>query len=281
MQKIDVVINVYGKPYQTLCTLKSLMQHSGQHIDKIYFIEEREQPYMEKVSWVAKQFKNVVHYVPKRYAFMQADIKFQKKSRRYTIRYQYGIEQSDKTFVFITHNDVLYTGDIIGEMLEQIGTNAGIGQIGQCWNCPASAKGYCNGETYHNYKPSYEEVVALINNTPSPRTSLQFIDKNFPTPLPECRLNEWACMINREIVLKECKPIGDGPLFGLYDIIDLGVGWFRDMNLKGYSFKNYEQNFKHGYWAAGAGYPNQLNAEAYRMAEKAAEHYYHQYFNSQ
>ena len=27
--KVDVCINVYGKPWQTLCTLKSLMKHSG------------------------------------------------------------------------------------------------------------------------------------------------------------------------------------------------------------------------------------------------------------
>lgn len=39
--KVDVIINVYGKPWQTLCTLKSLMKYSGKYIDKIYFIEEK------------------------------------------------------------------------------------------------------------------------------------------------------------------------------------------------------------------------------------------------
>ncbi len=39
MEKVDVVINVYGKPWQTLCTLKSLMFHSGKHIDKIFLIK--------------------------------------------------------------------------------------------------------------------------------------------------------------------------------------------------------------------------------------------------
>ena len=41
---VDVAINVYGKPYQTLATLKTLMLHSGKHIDKIYFIQESKQP---------------------------------------------------------------------------------------------------------------------------------------------------------------------------------------------------------------------------------------------
>jgi hypothetical protein len=39
MEKVDVVIHVYGKPWQTLCTLKSLMKHSGKHIDKIFFVK--------------------------------------------------------------------------------------------------------------------------------------------------------------------------------------------------------------------------------------------------
>jgi hypothetical protein len=39
MKKVDVLIPIYGKPWQTLCTLKSLMRHSGEHIDKIFFIK--------------------------------------------------------------------------------------------------------------------------------------------------------------------------------------------------------------------------------------------------
>ena len=44
LEKVDVVISVYGKPWQTLCTLKSLMMHSGEHIDKIFLIKEKNQP---------------------------------------------------------------------------------------------------------------------------------------------------------------------------------------------------------------------------------------------
>ena len=50
MEKVDVVIHVYGKPWQTLCTLKSLMKHSGKHIDKIFFVKEPNQPYGDNIE---------------------------------------------------------------------------------------------------------------------------------------------------------------------------------------------------------------------------------------
>ena len=37
---VDVAINVCGKPFQTLTALKTLMFHSGTHIDNIYYIQE-------------------------------------------------------------------------------------------------------------------------------------------------------------------------------------------------------------------------------------------------
>jgi hypothetical protein len=38
MEKIvDVARQVYGKTYQTLVALKTLMLHSGKYIDRIYF----------------------------------------------------------------------------------------------------------------------------------------------------------------------------------------------------------------------------------------------------
>ena len=68
--KIDCIINVYGKPWQTLCTLKSLLKYSGQWIDRIYFIEEREQPYGDDVRWVSDEFNSLDHYIPRGYKFI-------------------------------------------------------------------------------------------------------------------------------------------------------------------------------------------------------------------
>ena len=118
--KVDVCVNVYGKPWQTLCTLKSLIKHSGDHIDRIYIIKEKQQPYNESIDWIFNYFDNLVIYEPNYYVFLHTNIDYNNVDYRLGVRYQYAFENSDKKHLFITHNDVLYTGDIIGEMLENI-----------------------------------------------------------------------------------------------------------------------------------------------------------------
>ena len=272
--KIDVCINVYGKPWQTLCTLKSLIKHSGQHIDKIYFIKEKKQPYDESIDWVCKYFDNIIIYEPESYVFLHFNPIKNQHFKISDIRYQHGVENSDKKFIFITHNDVLYTGDIIGEMLEQIGDSVGIGEIGQCWNCPAKANGLCSGEKFNGWEPTYDEVISLL---PHNRTNVQNVDKHNPKPLPECRLNEWSCLINRELSNKETYPIGDTPPFGSVGL-DTGTLWFKSMYLKGYKFIDYRENYIHGYWANKAGHPTLQNKSLYDDAEKNAKKYYEENF---
>ena len=272
MSKIDVCINVYGKPWQTLCTLKSLMKHSGQHIDKIYFIKEKNQPYNESVEWVYEYFDNIVVYEPETYVFLHFNHLNNIHFKLSDVRYQYGFENSDKKFIFITHNDVLYTDDIIGEMLDQIGDSVGIGEIGQCWNCPAKANGLCSGEKFNTWNPTYSEVISL--GLPHVRTNIQNVDKVNPKPLPECRLNEWACLINRELSNKETYPNGNTPPFGSVGL-DVGTLWFKSMFLKGYQFIDYRKNFTHSYWSdLGNGYQTQLKRDKYILSEENAKEFY-------
>jgi len=280
-EKVDVIINVYGKPWQTLCTLKSLMLHSGEHIDKIYFIEEREQPYGDNVKWVLNEFDNIIHYIPNSYEFIPNTKTFgdlNDENNRYNFRYQYGIEKSDKKYVFVTHNDILYTGDIIGDMLNEIGDSIGCGLIGQCHNCPAKSAGVCNGDKFNDFKPTYNEVIELCNDFPPARGNqfISMINQNQVMPLPECRLNEFACLLKREIVVKENYLNDEYSFFGDYNGIDLGSSWFRKMILNGYLFKNYDIYLtgKHGYFANNAGYPTQLNNQKYIESELNAEKYY-------
>lgn len=284
-EKVDVIINVYGKPWQTLCTLKSLTLHSGKHIDKIYFIEEREQPYDDNVKWVLNEFDNVVHYTPSAYSFLprmgnMGDLT--NPDNRYCFRYQYGIENSDKKHVFILHNDILFTGDIIGEMLSEIGDNIGIGEIGMCHNCPCSTAGVCNGEKFNDYNPKAKDIDFYINKFP-PTRGAQFtnaVNWEKLMPLPECRLNEFACLINREICIKENTPNGKLTFFGDYTTLDLATSWFREFYLKGYKFKHYNiyKTSYHGYFADEAGYPTQLSQEKYIESEIKAKKYYEENF---
>lgn len=270
MVKVDVIINVYGKPWQTLCTLKSLMTHSGRHIDKIFYIKEKNLLNNEDTDWILKYFNNIKKYVPNRYVFRVCDLNHNVESERLQVRYQYGFEKSNKKFVFITHNDVLYTGDIIGDMLSNIGNAVGIGQIGQCWNCPA--KNVCGSEKFYEWSPSYDDILNM--KLPHKRTRIEMISKDNPKPLPECRLNEWACLINKEISNKETYPNGDTPLFGQYGL-DLGTLWFRSLHLKNYKFINYYKNFIHSYWSeSSSGYVTQRNNILYSKSEENAKNFF-------
>lgn len=273
--KTDVIVSVYGKPNQTLCTLKSLYKHSGQWIDKLYFLEEAQHPFDDEVSWIMDYFENVVHYKPKRHYNPYAmKSKYVPHSN---IRHQYGIESSDKQWVFICHNDVLFLDDIIGNMLLEIekwdksqGHLIGVGEIGQCWNCPAKAKGFCSGETFYEWWPTYQEVLDL--GLPHIRTRVDNVHKENPKPLPECRLNEWACLIDREVCIKE-----GSPYFGDFDD-DSGTAWFRSMHLKGYKFKDYRKDFHHAYWANMGGFQVQQKEDIYKESEQKAAEYYEKNF---
>ena len=142
---VDVVISVYGKPHITAVTLLSLLKQSGQWIDTIYFTEERAQPAHTDFSWLKKLLTpyNVVYYRP----WVNYGYRNLNESRcrhllrlplfRHSLRYQYAWEKTNKSHLFITHNDVLYKADLIGAYLDHIGTGIGIGKVGQCWNCPA------------------------------------------------------------------------------------------------------------------------------------------------
>jgi hypothetical protein len=285
MDKVDVCINVFGKPWQTICTLESLMLNCEKYIDKIYVIREKEQPYNDKVDWIDDYFDNLIFYTPKNYNFIKKDFNFLDSDDILSFRYQYGIANTNKKYLFITHNDVLYTGDIIGNMLNLIGDAVGVGQIGQCWNCPLLDEGICNGDKLEsNFEKniSYETVMSIVNRYPNKRTNYQcksWISKSNPFPMPECRLNEWACLLNVEKVKQENYPNGKVPFFGQYSGVDLGSEWFIQMFKKGYKFVNYEKDFKHGYWADQSGHPVLTNMNEYKKSELIAKKYYEENFN--
>lgn len=276
MNKVDVIVSVYGKPFQTLCTLKSLYAQSGHWIDKLYFLEEAQHPFNDEVAWIMEYFENVEHYKPKNH-YNPYTIKSSHVPHS-NVRHQYGIQNSDKQWVFICHNDVLFTGDIIGEMLSEVenwsseGQLIGVGEIGQCWNCPAKKAGQCSGETFYEWWPTYQEVLNL--GLPHIRTRVDNVHKENPKPLPECRLNEFACLVNREVCMKEGKPY-----FGDFDD-DSGTAWFRSMHLKGYKFKDYRKNFHHAYWANEGGFQVQQYQDKYVNSEQKAKEYFEQYFKN-
>ena len=300
MEKVDVAINVYGKPYQTLVTLFSLLKHNADHIDKIYFVEEAEQPHGDSVAFVPPLLGDrvIYHHSPLSVGYTCKDARrLRDADFRLAIRYQYAWENTDKNYLYVCHNDCLFTGNILSPMLEKIQDTrvAGVGLVGQCWNCPAFTAGVCDSYRHATYRPSYEEAVAVIRKHPSPRTSVEMLDKMSPMPFPECRLNEFSCLVSvgrlRDVVFPHGKvlPFGysglspefrpDGEHLGGTMTMDIGTNWFRGLMLLGYKFIHFWEHTQHGWANEGhGGYHMDLFQDRYHRVEAIAKKYLEENF---
>lgn len=280
---VDVAINIYGKPYQTAVTLLSLLRYSEKWINTIYLIEEKEQPFgadIELVKYLLKDYK-IVHYVPRYFLGISNLLKSYKRYLlklpvfRYSIRYQYAWEKSINPYLFVTHNDVLYTDDLIGAFLNQIDDAIGIGKVGQCWNCPAYAAHVCEGNRYELYHPDFAEVSQLYERFGSRRSSLftDAITPKRPWPLPECRLNEFHAMINLRVARPVTMPYGSAYPFGVADSFDQGARWFRQVSQMGLRVKHFESDSyaQHG-WASDvrSGHGALSDQSVYEVEEQIA-----------
>ncbi len=280
--RVDVVFQVYGKPYQTAVALTSLLEHSGRHIDRIYLILERRQPF----AVVPADFaflgeltgREIIPFVPRFHLGVIPLLKglfplLRWRPFRHAIRYQYAWEKSDKDFLFISHNDVLYHGDIVGAFRDRIGDAVAAGEIGQCWNCPAAAAGRCSGEHYLDYRPDRSEFAELKRAYPGRRRSFENYPRGWPAwPLPECRVNEWACLVNLKLARPLTMPFGTAAPFGLMRQ-DIGTRWFYDVHRAGARACHVGLSglAEHG-WATGheGGHFTLSDREAYVQAEVAA-----------
>jgi hypothetical protein len=250
--KIDVCVCLYGKPYHTILAIKSLLKYSRQHIGVIYVVVEKQQPQNDINSFYlleeALKGEPVVFFRPKHFydlgklerARVVAD-----EDYRHCIPYQYTLEKSDKAYIMVMHNDCLFHGDMVGKMLETIQENAeplaGVGPIGQCWNCPAFFEKKCYGTHYDQFVPTQQELTELINRHEIPRREIteRLIAAGRVHPLPECRLNEYAALINTDIYRKTTLPLGNNITFaGVWESNDWGTEWFYEMVNQGHQFKH-------------------------------------------
>lgn len=294
-KKVDVSIAFYGKPYQAIVTIKTLMKYSGKHIDKIYLSRERLQPHNDYagIFKIIDYFRNdpavqlVVQYPHhflglgvKDYERAKSDTRF-----RQSIMYQYPLEMTDKKYLVVMHNDMLFYGDMIGDMLKTFkggGENlAGVGSIGQCWSCPAGPAwgNKCDSWKFEKYVPSMEEALELATQYDTPRRDIQLrvIQSGRTHMLPECRLNEYCAMIDVEKYRKETLPNGDiGCYGGGWTGVDTATVWSHDMYQRGYTFRHLrlEDYTRHAAFdMTGSGTKANSSSETYWNAEKNAEQY--------
>jgi hypothetical protein len=275
---VDVAISAYGKPYQTAVTLFTLLKHSGEWIDKVYFVEEKKQPEPTNFQFIFDQLgSRMVYYRPYFWFWYNKVSKPLQKLRPYrqAIRYQYAWEKTDKDFLLLLHNDVYFSGDLVGQYLENINGHTGIGKIGQCWNCPAFSASICDGNSYTSYKPDYKSIMELTAKFPGSRSHLyeNVIQKDVPWPLPECRLNEYVAMINMRKARPATAPFGKATPIGVHNKLDTGVAWFSDVSNAGHTFANFDYDpYAIHSWVSlkNAGHDAMFNKDLYKYEESVA-----------
>lgn len=284
MKPIDVAMMVYGKPYHTAVALHSLYKHSGHLINKIYVTFEKKQPFEADTEILKDLLKGLpVEYNVSTHFFGPRDmskgfiqrLKFYIPSYRKSIKYQYAWEKSNNKYLFVLHNDMLFTGDLLSFYMDEIKGDLAMGTIGQCWNCPANGK-HCDSHRYFEYRPNAKEIEELYHNFPIQRAVTQGMvgaDK-LGWPLPECRLNEYVTLFNLPMAKRIGIPFGSIRPFGIHSNLDFGIPWFRDVSLKGYKLRHvdFAEYAQHGWTSnAAGGTPSLVNQELYIWEENQAK----------
>lgn len=251
-QKIDIAIQSFKKPELLLYTLLTLKKNSQDLIDNVWIQDDSDDDraikFYESGSFKEALFPWNIHvkknsqrggwwFTPvkglypaylsplKRLLFsLRAKYRGTGFSlKRENSRYQWAIDNTDKKYLMIIHDDIAFYQDIIGSSLDKFGLDqnlAIVGDLGQCWRCNYHKKNCNPQKIVQGYRPS----------------------KYWPDIEPEmdghrwaCRINEWCCILNVDVA----KHIEDkySVLFGGYDNHgDIAAYWFNLINQEGYSF---------------------------------------------
>lgn len=251
--KVDVAVQSYRKPESLLYTLMTLKAVASDHIDNVYINDdcsgESTVAYYknETIQTYFKPWK--IHlrtntkpagikkiYLPEyRPEYMGPWFFLSKIHRFYNstthnkddVRYQYAIDNTDKQFLFIIHDDVEFRNDIVDLYLKTITAKpqtAIVGDLGQCWRCHHSDE--CNPKRImEGYRPSPHWPMAIQKsqlNDPKPKKG------SFT-----CRINEWCCMLNVAIT-KEISEKSRSLFGNYYSRADVGAYWFYQAIKLGY-----------------------------------------------
>lgn len=257
---VDVVLNIFAKPYQTSLSVLSLLRFCDNRIDRLYLQFEPYGSMYDKASpYVVAEYLGKRAIVSQPAHWLELDApdpeKLDNAAYRQSIRYQYAFEHTDKDFLFVMHNDVLVKKDIIGALLENIDGAFAAGQLGQCWNCPAANAALvreaglgskpCTPGSYREFQPDFAGLERLYTLARQHDVFVRPYDDAWHAhyaenawPLPECRVNEWACLVDMRQTRNLALPHGPVPPFGAYEecgriCLDIAVPWFRELHRQG------------------------------------------------
>jgi len=259
MMKIDVAVNSYKKPESLIYTLMTLKKVAGDIIDTVYINDDCSgdgTSSLYRHPDIADYFKpwkldvrdntenvGIKQVYVKGYYPEYMNWKFMLKrwgrffSKEYPhkkedIRYQYAIDNTDKRYLLLIHDDVLFKKNIVNVYLQAFINNpelAIVGDFGQCWRCLFAD--VCSPQKI------------LSGTLPSPYWPLTPSEKNSDVTkfnprkgfTRACRINEWCMMLDvnraKEITEKSRSFIGN-----MYPHSDTGAYWFGMAVNLGYKF---------------------------------------------
>lgn len=251
MSVVDVAVQSYRKPHLLLYSLLSLKAHSGQHVDQVWINDDGSAPWVIEF-YKSKAFQEALHpwrvhvrqntrrmgwwYLPvkglqPKYMTLRRRLSQWWKQRknsdffeaqREDIRYQWAIDSTDKDFLYLMHDDMVYYGDTLDVYLNAIqalSKPAVVGDLGQCWWCNYKEHGCTPARISSGWRPS---------ETWPEKHPLQ--QGYWP-----CRMNEWSTLLSVRAAraIEEQEEI----LFGNYNNKgDVGVYWFAMANKHRFEF---------------------------------------------
>lgn len=282
--KVDVAVQSFKKPESLIYTLLSLKKVCGNLIDTIYINDDcsndstvemyKNSEFLTMMSPI--KIKVRVNEIPSGYthtlmtkkAFSKKKIikKIQlllsiliKRCKFYKtdndIRYQWAINETDKKYLFIIHDDILFKNNVLEIYLNAIQSKemvAIVGDLGGSRRCPF-------GKCGENCSP--KKIMEGYRPCPSwPITGKYDIFHSMLGRYKRnCRINEWCCLIDvniaRKLVLEE------GTYFGNYEGGgDVACYWFERIIYLKYNFidplPTYEErkNYYIHWWQGHSGH---------------------------
>ena len=242
--KIDVAIQSYKKPESLIYTLLSLKKVSGQHIDTIYIQDDKSNDgsiecfksayfteAMSPIKIVVKENseKSLISKTMYTSGMKAKSLKFWKHAYSSDdIRYQYAINNTDKKYLLLIHDDILFNDDIVEKYLDSITSKNNcciVGDLGQCWICPNNEKYACT--------PS--KILAGVKPKLWPRNFRKMKKVPLYRLRRDCRINEWCCLIDVDVARSIAQKYN--VYFGNYQSGgDVGAYWFDTIVKLNYEF---------------------------------------------
>lgn len=270
MKKIDVAIQSYKKPESMIYTLFSLKKYCGDLIDVIYINDDCSEdgtveyylnedlqkallPIKLKVRVNTKASKYTYTLMTKKLFKKKSAVEklrlighiFIKRLKWHptedNIRYQWAINETDKNYLFIIHDDVKFFDNILQLYMERMEKDKNLAIVGDlggerlCPYGPCGEEGKCSPNKILRGEYPCENWPAMGTRS--------VLHKLLGRHIRGCRINEWCCLINVSVARELTENYGI--CFGNYEGGgDVGTYWLDKIIQLGYKFDDPIPNFE-------------------------------------